>query len=323
MVMNLSDQNQLDLLARQGLAWVDLLTSGLASEDDARAFEQWRFKSPAHAEALRAAVALRRKLGALKGVALDLQAESSRVVSFVRKPIARRAFLGTGIAAAAAYAVVNPPLDMWPSLGDWKADYRTGKGGRRALAFLDGVSIEMNTETSLAAPKSKKNAVELLDGEVMVTANRSPSSPFEVAASSGRVIASRAQFDVRREKDLVTVVCASGNVQVESAGNICRLAAGHRVSYGQNGLDNALKADTSSILAWRNGQLVFRDTPLSDAVDEINRYRDGRIVVGTSELAQRRINAVFQIEQIKDVAALIHRLTGAHITAVGNYVVLT
>ena len=45
-------------------------------------------------------------------------------------------------------------------------------------------------------------------------------------------------------------------------------------------------------MGWREGVLVFRDMPLSEAVAEINRYRPGRIMVLDDALAARRVSGV-------------------------------
>ncbi|HEY4124887.1 MAG TPA: FecR domain-containing protein [Rhizomicrobium sp.] len=314
--------DQLDPLARQSLAWVDLLTSGLATEADATAFEDWRMRSPAHARALRAAVSLRRSFSEMRGEErTPVSSDTAHSAMIAQSVLARRAFLGMGAVAVSAYVAVSPPLDLWPGLAEWAADYRTGKGERRHLAFADGISIEMNTLTSLA--HKANSSVDLIEGEVAVTAHRTGATPFEISTPGGRVLASLAQFDMRRDHDMVSVNCVSGEVRVEAGKGICNLRAGHRVSYGNHGLEVEQKFDVAAVMAWRTGRLVFRDTLLSDAISEINRYREGRIVVASSRLGARRINAVFQIAEIRDVAALIHRLTGAQITSVGNYVVLT
>ena len=55
------------------------------------------------------------------------------------------------------------------------------------------------------------------------------------------------------------------------------------------------KAELQRIDAWRARQLEFSDTPLSEAVEEFNRYSTIRIVVGTPELASVRVSGVFHI----------------------------
>ncbi len=67
--------------------------------------------------------------------------------------------LGGAIAAAAGYLVIRPPLDMWPSIEELSADYRTGEGEQRKVMLAPDISVELNTQTSPgAAACAERNA---------------------------------------------------------------------------------------------------------------------------------------------------------------------
>ncbi len=80
--------------------------------------------------------------------------DASTVATLPRRSpqsLTRRLVLGGAIAAAAGYVMIDPPFDMWPSLEEFSADYRTGKGEHRRVMVAPDVSIELNTQTSAGA----------------------------------------------------------------------------------------------------------------------------------------------------------------------------
>jgi transmembrane sensor len=307
----------------EGLEWVDRMTSGLATEADAQELRHWRNQSPEHARALQDALALRRgfvRLGKRHNEVAQAPARYPWVAH-------RRAFLGGGLAAAAGltgFAVIRPPLSLWPSLNELTADYRTAKGEQRNLAVADGLSVDMNTLTSLSnRSTSGAHGFELVNGEIAVTARLGEAKPVAIFASGGRIVASRAQFDVRTDTEGVCVTCSQDSVRVEAAGAVSRLDAGQQLTYMAGRVGRVLQANANVVTAWRSGQLVLHEKPFTEAIAEINRYRSGVIIVASSALRKRQINAVLQLSQIDEVVPLICRLTGAQATTVGDYVVLT
>ena len=63
---------------------------------------------------------------------------------------------------------------------------------------------------------------------------------------------------------------------------------------GADGLGAPRDADLAAISGWRRGVLEFNDVPLAQVVDEINRYRAGRILLMGDRLAGSRVQARFR-----------------------------
>lgn len=75
-------------------------------------------------------------------------------------------------------------------------------------------------------------------------------------------------------------------------------------------------------MAWRERMLVFRDAPLARVIDEINRYRPGRLVLLNPTLGRRRVQARFSFEQLRQAAELIRVAYGARCLELPGGVVL-
>ncbi len=315
---------------RDAHAWVRRLTSGEATVADAQALQQWCDASPSHAAAFADARRLWRDLGpAGERVRARERAE-------VRRParVGRRVFLGGALASVAGIgAAVIAPVGLWGAMTSLAhADYRTSVGEQRQIALTDDVTVNLNTRTSIALMKdgaqasgsssrSVRSGVDLLDGEIAVD-NSHSAGRFVVAAGDGRAIGTQANFEVRNLDTRVCVTCVSGNVRVELGGNSVQLAANQQVIYQGQQLGRATSVDTTVATAWRSGVLVFRDTPLSDVVGEINRYRAGRVVVVDSHLAQSRLSGRFRIDRLGDVFAQIQEVLGARVTQLPGGIVV-
>ncbi len=182
-----ADGDEPDPLLHEALDWVVRLKTGEPTRDDVDALQRWRAQSPAHEEAFKTAVRIFRHAGVAAQELSDPPVAPSIVpaapaiapaaASSPSRTFARRAFLGSAIAAATAgYLAVNPPLGLWPSLEELSADYRTGKGEHRKIEVATDVSLELNTQTSIALRATQdQTRIELISGEVAVGASSAPS----------------------------------------------------------------------------------------------------------------------------------------------------
>jgi transmembrane sensor len=310
--------SELDPLLRQALAWVIRLHSGEATTEDAAALESWRRRSPDHEAAFRDAVRLWRGLGeatrqlvgddALPQVAtLEPRRERAR--------LSRRAVLGGTIAASIAggYLVVRPPFGLWPSLDELSADYRTAKGERRSVTLSDDVALTLNTQTSIAVrSKTSEPHIELISGEAAVTTRRRDPTPLVVEAAGGRVTAQEASFNIRCLDAAASVSCIDGRVEVSWQGRSVALLSAQQVSYSPStGLGLASSIDPEQARAWQDGLLIVRDWSVNRLVDEINRYRPGKIVVMDGRLGSRMISGTFHLDRLDDFIAQVQGLFGA------------
>ncbi len=305
------------------------LHSGSATSDDADALEQWRRTSPEHETAFRDAVKLWRTFGdgarrlAAENENTPLQTFRTRAT---RMAFSRRGFIGGAIAAsvAAGYCVVRPPLGLWPSLEELSADYRTAKGEQRNITLSDSVALKLNTQTSIAVRSSQDGPhIELISGEAAIVSTRERTTPLIVDAAAGRITANRADFNVRCLDGAVSVSCIDGAIDVASRGRSVGIAKNQLVSYSPaEGLGVPSPVDAADAKAWQEGLLVVRDWPLSRVVEEINRYRPGKIMVMDSQLGRRMITGTFHLDHLDDFIGQARGLFGATVRSLPGGVVL-
>lgn len=312
-------------LRQEGFDWVLQLASGEATVADLEALRRWRASSPDHERAFAEAVALRAKVRSAVEAGRDAPPTLGVPARRARPQLNRRALFGGAVAASAAgYMLVRPPLDAWPSLSELTADYRTKIGERRQVAVGPGVSLDLNTRTSVADRSvAGRPRIELVSGEVAITAARKPgAAPLVAIAGAGRAIVAAGAVDIRRDGDVVCVACLSGRARILHPAGEAALSARQQVAWTADKVDAVAEVDPTAVGAWRSGRLVFRNRPLSDVVREINRYRPGRIVLTNAALGQRTVYGVFHTDHIDGAVEEIRSLVGARATRLPGGVVL-
>jgi transmembrane sensor len=319
-------------LERQAWAWLRLLGSGKATQQDADHFRRWVQSDSAHRAAYdkvkRLSDVMKPSIGALRHS--DPQIAALHARRLPRPLSSRRQFLGAavGVAAAASVAIVYPPFALWPTPSEWSADDRTAKGEQRTLALDDRVKVTLNTETSIRRRHEGNETVgfELVRGEAAVDLTRS-ARPFGVVAGVGSSSAQAGQpvqFQVRYLDDKVCVTCIEGELTVEHPAGARMLQARQQTIYDARTISGTAGIDPQKVAAWRDGVLVLDETRLADAIEEINRYRSGRVVLMNDAVRDKPVSGTFSIKSLDQALLEMQQVFGLQARSlVGGVVVLS
>lgn len=294
------------VLQEEARIWLRRLTSGEVTQWDAQAFKQWHGASPAHQSALEEAKRqwqhMRPVIGELLRIDPDAATFHERTL---RGPYpGRRAFLGAAVstAAVAAVAVAYPPLGIWPSPSEWAADYRTATGEQRVLALSDRVSVTLNTQTSVRRQTAGEDTtgLDLISGEAAIDL-QGMGKGFSVAAGAGRSVAESGRFEVRHLDDRICVTCIEGTVSVVHPNGGRSLQARQQTIYDARSVSGVAGVEATALSVWRRGELLFKQAPLALVLEEINRYRPGRVVLMSASVRDSAVSGRFAIADLDSV----------------------
>lgn len=310
-----------DALREEAFIWLGRLADGEVTHPELQAFKRWQGSSADHAAAFEDA---KRQWKTLKPAALALlQADPAKAQRHSRLARGhglrqgRRAFLGAGAAAAAVagMAAVYPPLGLWPSLDEWSADYRTATGEQRTFAVGGEVEVTLNTQSTARRQAAARGGIdgvggiELISGEAAVDLPDG-GRPFMIAAGNGEAVSQAGRFEVRHLDGKVCVTCLAGTVRVRHAAGGRSLLANQQTVYTAASIGGIASVNPQDAAAWRKGELVFNRTPLAQVVEEINRYRPGRIVLLASAGPERPVVGRFPITILDEALLQIQHAFG-------------
>ncbi|EON10603.1 MULTISPECIES: FecR family protein [Pandoraea] len=307
----LPPKRRLDALERHAMTWVRRMASGEMTHADGEALREWARRDPSHAKALANA---RRQWQHLMQAAHQSASAAAVCPASAQQPIPQRKaghgfdprrrwwLAGTAgaFATAAGIAAMGGPLGLFQGAAALHADYRTGTGEQRTVALAGNVSVEMSTRTSLALRAGSTPGIDLLGGEAAVDTTRT-AAPFEIVAGAGRTIAHRARVEVRNVAQRVCVTCIDGVADVVHTAGRVQLRARQQLVYDEHALQSLVNVGDGEMPAWRDGYLRFAEVPLGEVIDEINRYRPGKVVLMNDKLAARPVTGRFAIRSL-DVA---------------------
>ncbi len=261
----------------------------------------------------------------------QLEARAQRAVR--EQSAARRRVRPRGILRFAAVALLAGAAAAWVLLLSRGGAVSTGTGERRVLSLQDGSRITLNTDTRLVVRyDTEARRVRLERGEALFEVRRAPSWPFIVTAGGREIRALGTAFEVRRYgEQQVSITLVEGRISVAPAGAGARLprqevtvlaSPGQRVTFTPHEVPRLDKPVLKQVIAWQSGEVVFDDTRLSDAAEEMNRYSERRIVIEEPSVASLRVSGLFQAGDSLEFAQGVAETFGLRVESFGSRIVL-
>lgn len=186
-----------------------------------------------------------------------------------------------------------------------RADAMSASNEMPIIKLEDGSTVQLNAGSAIAFDiTDSERQVQLLRGEAYFIVAPDPQRPFTVRAANGEVTALGTEFDVKLKDGGADVVVTEHAVQVQTSAtssalnplDALQLEQGHSVFYdNKNGIGQVAMIDPELAASWRRGHLVFENQPLEHVVEDIARHLPGRVMIASSDLAERRITGTFDL----------------------------
>lgn len=282
--------------------WFARVHSGNFTVAEREHFHAWRQADASNAQEYRALDEIWQAANLVPEAELRELLEAPESPGERQRRVRRRWMVGVGAGCAVAVAAGVFGNRHLLDGSEQVLHYSTAPGARRTETLPDGSVIEMNVATQLIVRYYRhRRQVELIDGEVSFDVAGNRDRPFFVTAGDVDVRVTGTVFNVRRERDHVSVAVQSGEVSVSSgrwwARNRATLAAGMMATaLRDQSLRIVTQADVATLTAWRQGKVVFRDQPLEDVVREMNRYLARSIHIKDDRLRRLNMTGVFGID---------------------------
>ena len=279
--------------------------TGPWTPEDAAAFDRWLAQSPSHRVAYFRLNAAWKEAG--RAAVLGLH-RPKRLLPPGIQARARR-WVGYALAASVVLAVGSVGLRQ---KAEQVSQYHTAVGGLTMVPIADGSRLTLNTDSQLSVVLSQdERHVELEKGEVFFEVAKDSQRPFVVSVGNQSVMAVGTAFSVRRVGTGLQLRVTEGTVKLFSKG-----ASADKVVLLPAGSSATTRGDTVMVkkapvqdleqgLTWRSGVLTFRDTPLSEAVAEFNRYSSRKISIEDPAISDIRVGGMFRTTNVDTFLSLL------------------
>ena len=295
-------------------------------------FDAWLRLSPQHVRAYLDISAFWVAAGSVtrtQKVDVDLLVERARAASNVvvlehakvKAPVkGERSVHRFRLAVAAAVLLTGLALGAWK----WSQvvrypSYATQFGEQRTVTLEDGSVVELNARTRIKVRFTDAGRdIDLIEGQALFRVAKNPDRPFIVASGNTRVRAVGTEFDVYQKTGGTVVTVVEGRVSVSApperppatdvsaqAGPVM-LSAGEQVTVTSHRVAAPSRANVAQAMAWTEGNLVFDSTPVSEVVQEFNRYNARPLSIDDPQVLALHISGAFRTT---DSAQLIRLLS--------------
>lgn len=196
------------------------------------------------------------------------------------------------------------------------ASYATARGERLDVALGDGSTLHLNGDSRIdVAFGWFGRRLELRQGEAEFQVAKDRLRPFTVHAGRLSVRAVGTDFTVRRQAETIAVVLVEGIVAVQpETANFTpvTLQPGSKAVLAADAVRPMVhRIDPAVELAWRDGQIMLKRTPLAEALQEFARYTGNEVLLQSPEIGRLQVSGTFRTTDLQpflDVIARVHTL---------------
>lgn len=307
--------------------WVVRFTDGPLTAEEARAFNTWLISDPQNEVAFERAQQAYERASVLRSDprleewlkpsayerAVSAWLSILRAPKLFARPKVALPVMGALSAAMAAFVFLTLPqqdIPLSPALPPASPDIVTQIAEIRGETLPDGSVVTLGAASSIDVqftPEHRK--VVLLEGEAFFDVEHDPTRPFLVAADNMLVRVLGTKFDVSLSTDAVDVAVSEGRVEVirpSSAGRVISegdikhvLTAGQKVTASQTGSVRPVEAiAVDEVALWREGELIWENTPIRDIIADLNRYSGKQILLRDRSLGEIEYTFAFRADNV-------------------------
>lgn len=228
-----------------------------------------------------------------------------------------------------------------------RRSYETAVGEQLSVRLPDGSVATLNTDTLLDVSYSDSERVVVIRrGEASFNVTRDPARPFRAFAGTTVVQALGTIFNVQlHSSSRIEVTVSEGSVRVTSADRLVQsspvrtedatntpaasvdmtVAAGELavIAADEEGVRPIDSLEIEAKLAWQQGMLIFRGSPLEEALADVSRYTTIRFTIVDESIRTKRVGGYFRAGDIDALLLALRESFDIETRRVGDEIFLT
>lgn len=205
-------------------------------------------------------------------------------------------------------------------------EFVTQKGERATIPLADGSIVYLNAESKLTYPQffDENKRYLKLEGEGYFSVKSDPEKPFIVQTGDRFTEVKGTEFNIRYRKNKLSVVVTKGVVVLynQDSSKFVDLRKGELTVSTTNGFSQPIKVDTRLYTAWRENKLSFVSTPLSDILEEIERFYNVETVCKNKKILNRTLTGYFDSNSLDEILAKISLALDFKFQRIGKKIII-
>lgn len=216
------------------------------------------------------------------------------------------------VAAAAVLFLVATPFVWREAFGPSdETTYTTAAGEQRMIRLADGSVARLAESSQLRVSRTRPRTVTLQGTAFFGITERA--EPFVVTTDAGEARVLGTRFELNAEgprmrlavlEGRVALLSEAGGEQVVDAGQVSSVESGDAPSAPR-------RTDVQKLINWMGRVLIFQDTPLPQATQEIERLYGIDARISGASLKDRTVTATFENENLSTVITTLCRVVDA------------
>lgn len=207
------------------------------------------------------------------------------------------------------YRLIHPPMAV--------QCIRSLYGSVLESQLPDGSKVWLNANSSISfCSDFTANRVVDLSGEAFFEVSADRRHPFVVNTADGRLTATGTKFNINAYPEMpyaqFTLVKGSAEVSVPAPDDERNHQKTYSLSVGQQ-LTCRVPSDsvalayvnTYNICAWRQGELIFRDQPLSAIFTRLEQIYNVKFIIDDPDIVKGNYNAKFRGENLSQIIHIL------------------
>ncbi len=226
-----------------------------------------------------------------------------------------------GLAAAAFAALSLGSFATQRALGpsgqhSHTTEITTGTDELTTITLWDGTAVRLgpNSDLHVSSPNGE-DIVARLDGRAFFGVTPDSPHSFTVKTRHGEAVALGTRFEVHTEEEELKVLVIQGHVRVSSAMGAVDVQEGIMSRSAGDAPPSTWRVENIlELMDWMGLALVFRETPLRQALSEIEHRYGVTVELNDPEVGEWPVTATFADQSVDGVVFVVCEIVGAECT---------
>lgn len=195
-------------------------------------------------------------------------------------------------------------------------EVKTNPGITTKLALSDGTIVHLNSESSLTYPEKfgKNERVVSLDGEAFFEVSKDPDRKFIVKTphqSEIEVTGTSFNVEAFSEDSTISTTLISGSVSFVANNGVTNMRPGDKLVYNFNTNQRSISHTKGvSESSWKDGMIVFDDTPFCEALRILSKRFDVEFDVTNDKYKSYSLTGSFSNHRVEQILKIFSASSG-------------